>query len=60
MAIWLCPGPKSAIVKPATLRARSIRLSEPELRIWSWLVADTENGTSCRFASRFCAVTMIS
>src|SRR5258708_22960433 len=60
IAVWLCPGPRSAMVKPATLRAKSVMFSAPELRICSCEVADTENGVSCTEPVRFCAVTTIS
>src|SRR6266850_1872290 len=60
IAIWLWPGPRSATANPAMLRARSTIFSLPESRICASLVAETENGTSCRLALRFCAVTMIS
>src|ERR1700688_2160492 len=48
------------MVKPATLRAKSVMFSAPELRICSCEVADTENGVSWTEPARFCAVTTIS
>src|SRR5215469_10412161 len=60
IAIWLWPGPRSATVKEAMLRDRSTRFWAPELMIRSWLVAETEKGTFCRFASRLVAVTITS
>src|SRR6195256_4283424 len=60
IAIWLWPGPMSAIVSPATLRARSTMLFAPLARISFWVCAATEKGTSWRDVSRFCAVTMTS